>query len=126
MKLLMDWQGAYKGIRVQKNLDVLDRYPSKCGDFRITSYICPDCGEPLYKARARDGAVTDFDRYVDLPIFNMFVCYSCHRFFVSLRNNSGEGKLSDLALVSKRYSKREEFQKKDNDVWQMINPFSFF
>lgn len=110
--LFMDWESVYKGIKECDNLDLLDEYPPRfLGGYYISYYICPDCNKLLYKIQAR-GVTTSFKEYKNLNVFNIFTCPSCNRFFVSLVNNSGSAKLSDLALVSKKYSDYEQYTQK--------------
>ena len=120
MKLLMDWENSYIGIKELDTLDEMDNYPQRIfGEYYITYYICPDCGRLLYKIKAK-GTTTDFKEYESVPIYNIFTCSSCKRFFASVVNGKGIGKLSELALVSRRYPFKDIYLDKVSETLRFI------
>ena len=121
MNLFMDWENSYIGIRELDKLDDMDNHPSIIfSEYHITYYICPDCGQLLYKIQAR-GTTTYFNGYKEVPIYNIFTCPSCMRFFASVVNKNGIGKLSELALISKRYHFKDTYRDKVSDTLRYIN-----
>lgn len=105
----VDWENFYKGIKECNDMDELNRYPyNLLGGYYLTYYRCPFCNGLLYKIQARN-VYTCFREYNSLELYNIFTCPNCFHFYASLINNSGNGKLSELALVSKKYNSKDEY-----------------
>lgn len=108
----VDWEKTVRGVK--EKLDDMYIYDNNIGPYYLTYYECPECTNSLlYKIKAR-GTVTYFHGS-RVPIYNIFMCPACRRVLASPVNAMGQGKLSELALVSRRFSSNEQFIDKLNE-----------